>query len=143
MIRERPLPPEDLGLAVYVRAIARALRVPQGGTACEGGARPAAYLALPDRCVRHPDRDVMAIWSARSGWKIVLENTSRQPSVVLARLAEATVPPPAAVESLVRDVLSGAREGGAPARGADAAGLRELLGSYAVWGWPEDEGSLF
>lgn len=85
----------------------------------------------------------MAIWSARSGWKVVLENTSRQPSTVLARLTEATVPPPAVVEGFVRDVLSGAREGGAPARGLEVAGLRELPGSYAVWGWPEDEGSLF
>ncbi|MFI5615239.1 DUF6292 family protein [Amycolatopsis sp. NPDC051903] len=112
-------------------------------TACEGGARPAAYLALPGRCVRHPDRDVMAIWSARSGWKVVLENTSRRPSTVLARLADATVPPPAVVESFVRDVLSGAREGGVPAPSVDAAALGDLLVSYVVRGWPEDEGSLF
>ncbi|WP_353051114.1 DUF6292 family protein [Amycolatopsis sp. NBRC 101858] len=37
--------------------------------AWELGGRPAAYLALPDRCAGHPERDVMVIWSAERGWK--------------------------------------------------------------------------
>lgn len=126
---------EAFGLAGYVRAVAAAVGVPQQAAAWELGDRPAAYLALPDRCADHPERDLMLIWSAQRGWKICLENTAHQPSAVVARLGMRVVATPAEVGQFVADVLGGHYKGGRSAPGPGGGpGLAELLSGYAAGG---------
>jgi hypothetical protein len=127
---------EAFGLAGYVRAVAAAVGVPSRATAWELGDRPAAYLALPDRCADHPERDLMLIWSAGRGWKVCLENTPHQPSGVVARLGTRVTAAPAEVGEFVADVLAGLHKGGqsAPPLPADGPGLTEVLSGYAVGG---------
>lgn len=125
---------EAFGLAGYVRAVAAAVGVPERAAAWELGDRPAAYLALPDRCAGHSERDLMLIWSAERGWKVCLENTAHQPSAVVARLGTRVIAAPAEVREFVAGVLGGLHKGGrsAPPPPSDGPGLTELLSGYAV-----------
>lgn len=125
---------EVFGLTGYVRAVAAAVGVPARAAAWELGDRPAAYLALPDRCTDHPERGLMLIWSAVRGWKVCLENTSHQPSAVVARLGTRVIAAPAEVGEFVADVLAGLHKGGrsAPPLPGDGPGLTELLSGYAA-----------
>ncbi|RSD13586.1 DUF6292 family protein [Amycolatopsis eburnea] len=125
---------EAFGLAGYVRAVAAAVAVPWSDAAWEVGDHPAAYLALPARCVDHPGRDLILIWSSRRGWKLCMESTLHDPPAVVARLGTQVVPAPAEVESFVGEVLAGRRKGGrsAPSLPKEGPGLTELLSGYAV-----------
>lgn len=125
---------EAFGLAGYVRAVAAAVGVPSRAAAWELGNRPAAYLALRDRCAEHPERDLMLIWSAERGWKVCLENTPHQPSAVVARLGTRVLAAPSEVGDFVAAVLAGRARGGrsAPPLNTGGPGLTELLSGYAV-----------
>lgn len=120
----------EVGLAGYLRAVSAAVGVLPGGLGREFDP-PAAYLALSRRCARHPERDLLLIWSAESGWELVLEHTELHPAETLARFGEPLVPEPAEVAHFVDEVVAGRRGGGRSAHGA-ASDLYENLRDYAV-----------
>ncbi len=133
MMLERGRTPEEFGLSGYVRAVAVVIGVPPEGAAWEIGSAPAAYVALDERSVEYPERDLMLVWSAKRGWKVCLEHTVGARSAVLARLGEQLVPAPAVVGEFVAEVVSGRRVGGASAPGLSAGRtLGELLAPYAI-----------
>lgn len=139
MMRQRVVTLERAGLAGYVRAVARALGVPSSGTACESETRCAAYIALPRRGAGHPGRDLMAEWSARNGWAVVLEETPQARAEPVARLGPDLVPAPRVVAGFVGEVLTGRRTGGngaAESAEGDRGRLRELLVPYALIALP-------
>jgi hypothetical protein len=124
----------EIGLAGYLRAVSAAVGVLPGGVG-RGFEPPAAYLALSRRCARYPDDGLLLVWSAESGWELVLEHTELRPVQVLARFGDPLVPEPARVARFVDEVLAGRRRGGPPAGGA-ASGLAELLSGYSVIALP-------
>jgi hypothetical protein len=121
-------------LAGYLRAVSAAVGVLPGGVG-RGFDPPAAHLALSRRSARHPGHGLLLVWSAESGWALVLERTELRPGGVLARLGDPLVPEPVRVARFVDQVLAGQRRGGEPARGG-AAGLAELLSGYTVIALP-------
>jgi hypothetical protein len=121
-------------LAGYLRAVSTAVGVLPGGVGRDFNP-PAAYLALSRRCARAPERDLMLVWSADSGWELVLEDPELRPGEVLGRFGDPLVPEPAEVARFVDEVVAGRREGGGPARGG-VSGLAELLQPYTVLALP-------
>ncbi|MEU4252438.1 DUF6292 family protein [Amycolatopsis sp. NPDC026612] len=124
----------EVGLAGYLRAVSAAVGVLPGGVGRDFDP-PAAYLALSRRCAQAPERDLMLVWSAESGWDLVLEHAELGPGEVLGRFGDPLVPEPGEVARFVDDVVAGRREGGRPARGA-ASDLADLLQRYTVLALP-------
>jgi hypothetical protein len=120
----------QVGLAGYVRAVCAAVGVVPGGVGRDLDP-PVAYLALSRQCARHPERDLLLVWSGEAGWELVLEHTERRPGETLARFGEPLVPEPAEVARFVDEVVAGRRGGGRPAYGA-ASDLYELLKGYSA-----------
>lgn len=94
-------------LAVYVRQVAAAVRVPAEATGHEVTDTATAYLALDQRCHAHPDRDLMLVWDERLGWYIAVETTPTEPAEVVAYLDGDAVPPPSAVARFVAETTTG------------------------------------
>ncbi|HJP72680.1 MAG TPA: DUF6292 family protein [Pseudonocardiaceae bacterium] len=61
-----------------------------------------AYLALDQRVLAFPERDVALLWDERHGWSFAVETHSGEDLIVLAYLKADTVAPPA--ELVVRFV---------------------------------------
>jgi uncharacterized protein DUF6292 len=98
------------GLAGYVRAIAGALGLPEEGTSFEISDTATAYVALARHSGRHPGRDLMLVWSERTGWAVAVETDPGTPSAVIAYFGgQDPVPEAYAVAAFVDDVLAGRR----------------------------------
>ncbi len=136
MVLERGPAPEEIGLAAYVRAVAAAVGVPPDGATWEFGTSPVAYVALAERSVNHPGRDVMLTWSLRSGWAVALEEAITGPALALAQLGGHVVPAPDAIALFTAQVLGGRITGGELPPGlAEEECLAELLMGYVVRSW--------
>jgi hypothetical protein len=129
-VLQRGLRSWEVGLAGYLRVVSAAVGVLPGGVG-RGFEPPAAYLALSRRCARHPERALLLVWSAESGWELVLEHTELHPEESLARFGEPLVPEPVEVAGFVDEVVAGRRRGGRPATGA-STDRYELLRGFAV-----------
>jgi hypothetical protein len=92
-------------LRTYVRAVADAVGVPPEGTTCEVTDTVTAYLALSRRGFRHPEHDLMLIWSERQGWSVSVETDPTETPVVLSCLGGDAVPDPTAVARFVTESI--------------------------------------
>jgi hypothetical protein len=122
------------GLAGYVRAVAIALELPAQGTSFEISDTATAYVALR-QAARHPDEDLMLVWSERTGWALAVETDPGAGSSVIAHFGGGdAVPEPSLVARFVREVLAGRREPGrSPAFSTEGnrADLAKRLFPYA------------
>jgi hypothetical protein len=121
-------------LAGYLRAVSAAVGVLPGGVGREFDP-PAAYLALSRRYAQAPERDLILVWSAESGWELMLEHAELGPGEVLGRFGAPHVPEPVEVAHFVDEAVAGRWEGGLPASGA-ASDLADLLQRYTVFALP-------
>ncbi|HEY4460380.1 MAG TPA: DUF6292 family protein [Pseudonocardiaceae bacterium] len=94
------------GLSGYVRAVADAIDVPVEATDFEVSDTATAYLGLALRSARHPDHDLMLVWSERHGWVLAVETNPAEQPAVLACLGTDLVPEPAKVARFVTDTLA-------------------------------------
>jgi hypothetical protein len=109
-------PPADIarqlvqGLQGYLHAVAEALDLPPQGVSCEISDTATAYVALVNRFARHPDEDLMLVWSEQSGWSIAVERDPRAAPKVIAYIGGPDpVPEPHLVAAFVDEVLKGDR----------------------------------
>lgn len=126
----------SLGLAGYLRAVAKAVGVPSEGTTCEVTDTATAYLALTRRWPARPGRDLMLVWTARTGWILSVETNPQEKPIVVSRLGGIDpVPAPEAVAQFVTDALTRRdSEFGRPSVivEADRVRLVEGLTRYAI-----------
>lgn len=94
-------------LADYVHQVAAAIGVSSDATGHEVTDTATAYVAVDERCVTHPDHDLMLVWDERLGWYIAIETTPTEPPVVMAYLDGDAVPAPAVVARFVTDTANG------------------------------------
>jgi hypothetical protein len=123
------------GLAGYLHAVAEELGVPPEGTTFEISDTATAYLALARRWPARPGRDVMLVWSERTGWTVSVETDPDETPMVVARLGGADpVPEPRTVAQFVTEALTGQETGAGPATTikTNRASLAEGLTRYAV-----------
>jgi hypothetical protein len=112
-----PWSPDDvvralsLGLAGYLSAVAEAIGVPAEGTTFEISDTATAYLALNRRWSHRPGKDLMLVWSERTGWTVSVETDPSEDPMVVARLGADSVPEPDVVAQFVTDALAGDRAG--------------------------------
>jgi hypothetical protein len=104
--RQQPLP-LNRRLAAYVRQVAVAVGVPTEATGHEVTDTATAYIALDERCVTHPDHDLMLVWDERLGWYVAVETNPTEPPEVVAYLEGDAVPAPAMVARFVSETTSG------------------------------------
>jgi Family of unknown function (DUF6292) len=98
------------GLAGYLHAIATALDLPAQGTSFEISDTATAYVALASRSARYPGRDLMLVWSERTGWAVAVETDPGARSQVIAYFGgDNPVPDPLAVAVFVDEVLTAGR----------------------------------
>lgn len=95
-----------VGLRTYVRAVARALQVEPEAAWCEVAEMSTAYVAVGERSLDYPDRDVMLLWDERIGWLVALEARPDEEPVVLAHINAGVVPGPAEVAAAVASALT-------------------------------------
>lgn len=123
------------GLAGYLHAVAEEIGVPPEGTTFEISDTATAYLALARRWPARPSRDVMLVWSERTGWTVSVETDPDEAPLVVARLGGADpVPEPRVVSQFVTDALTGheAGPGQALTIKPNRARLAEGLTRYAA-----------
>jgi hypothetical protein len=122
------------GLAGYLSAIAKALDLPAQGTSFEISDTATAYVALAGQSALVPGRDLMLVWSERTGWVLAAETDPGEPPSVIAYFGgEDPVPDPLAVAAFVDDVLAGRRtQGERPAFSivGNRADLADTLSPY-------------
>ncbi|WP_132115499.1 DUF6292 family protein [Actinocrispum wychmicini] len=121
------------GLAGYLSAVAHAVGVPAEGTSFEVSDTATAYLALTRRWSRRPGKDLMLVWSERTGWALLVETDPGETPVSVARLGGECVPPPEVVARFVADALTG--PGSQPATApvpANRTRLTESLTRYST-----------
>nr|WP_157527346.1 DUF6292 family protein [Kibdelosporangium sp. MJ126-NF4]CEL14319.1 hypothetical protein [Kibdelosporangium sp. MJ126-NF4]CTQ88686.1 hypothetical protein [Kibdelosporangium sp. MJ126-NF4] len=95
------------GLAGYLRAVAKAIGVPAEATSFEVSDTATAYLALAQRSPDSPARDLMLVWSERSGWILSVETDPGEAPVVIDRIGGTDpLPEPSVVARFVADALS-------------------------------------
>ncbi|CAM3307919.1 DUF6292 domain-containing protein [Kibdelosporangium persicum] len=105
----------SLGLAGYLRAVAKRIGVPAEGTTFEISDTATAYLALTRRSPAWPARDLMLVWSERTGWIVSVETEPHEAPVVIACFGGTDpLPAPDAVARFVAEALTG--DGAAVAR---------------------------
>lgn len=123
------------GLAGYLHAVAEEIGVPPEGTTFEISDTATAYLALARQWPARPGRDVMLVWSERTGWTVSVETDPSETPMVVARLGGPDpVPEPRAVAEFVTEALTEQEPGPAPAPAIkqDRAKLAEGLTRYAA-----------
>jgi hypothetical protein len=97
----------SLGLAGYLRAVAEALGVPSEGTTFEISDTATAYLAMARQWPGRPGRDLMLVWSERTGWIVQVETDPGEQPMVVARLGgRDPAPEPKTVAKFVADALA-------------------------------------
>lgn len=99
------------GLAGYLRAVAAAVGVPAEGTTCEISDTATAYLALTRRCPARPGRDLMLVWSERTGWTVSVETDPDEAPITIARIDGDLLPSPETVARFVTNALGHHRVG--------------------------------
>ncbi|MGH3760585.1 DUF6292 family protein [Actinophytocola sp.] len=101
--------PTRLGttLCGYVRRVADAIGVPPEATGYEVSDTATAYLALSQRWIERPDRELMLAWDERLGWYVGVETAPAEPPVVVGYLGGDAVQSPAAVARFVADAVAG------------------------------------
>lgn len=96
------------GLAGYVRAVAAAVHVPLEATEFEISDTTTAYLALTERWILRPGRDLMLLWTERHGWSVAVETAPTESPFVLGYLGgDDVVPSPHAVARFVTGLVNG------------------------------------
>nr|WP_052478307.1 DUF6292 family protein [Kibdelosporangium sp. MJ126-NF4] len=122
------------GLRSYVHAVARALRVEPEAAWCEVAEMCTAYVAVRERAIDYPDRDVMVLWDERVGWLVALEPRPDEKLVVLAHVDGDVVPEPPDVARVVAATLTeqAARTSQGPERKVDAGRVRAEVMAYAL-----------
>ncbi|WP_134046142.1 DUF6292 family protein [Amycolatopsis arida] len=103
---EPPVLPER-SLAGYVHAVAAELGVGPAGTGVEVADVNTGYVALPQRCPRYPNRDLMLVWGDRDGWVVAVETDPAEEPVIVAYFADDVLPEPAEVARFVRGLGAG------------------------------------
>ncbi|MEV4313075.1 DUF6292 family protein [Actinocrispum sp. NPDC049592] len=121
----------DAGLRSYVHAVAAELGVEAAAAWGEVAEPSTAYVAVRERAVSHPDRDVMVLWDERAGWVVALEHEPGEPPVVLARIEDDLVPEPRRVAQVVRAALGGDTVSLPVVRNGDTADLRARISACA------------
>jgi hypothetical protein len=121
------------GLSGYIRAVAAAVGVPVEATDFEVSDTATAYLGLAVRSGRHPDHDLMLVWSERHGWALAVETTPAERPAVLAYLGADLIAEPGVVARFVADALVELpdREGVPPSITAGRRDVGALLARYA------------
>jgi hypothetical protein len=122
------------GLAGYLKAVAEATGVPSEGTTFELSDTATAYLALNRRWSGRPGKDLMLVWSERTGWVVSVETDPGEAPMVVSRFGGTdSVPEPKAVAQFVADALTGARrETPAAAIEPNRVRLAENLARYSA-----------
>jgi hypothetical protein len=126
----------SLGLAGYLRAVAEAIGVPSEGTTFEISDTATAYLALAREWPGRPGRDLMLLWSERSGWTVSVETDPGEQPMVVARMGgRDLVPEPKVVAEFVTAAV--ARDSSEPAGAAvsmeiNRTRLAEALSRYVT-----------
>lgn len=83
----------EWGLRCYVQQIAIGLGIGLESACCEAILPASAYLALTQRLVSAPDRDVALYWDATHGWAVGMESGAGGAPVLVAYLGGADVLP--------------------------------------------------
>ena len=97
----------SLGLAGYLRAVAVAIGVPSEATSFEISDTATAYLALARQWPGRPGRDLMLLWSERTGWTVQVETDPGEQPMVVARLGgNDPVPEPKVIAKFVADAVA-------------------------------------
>src|ERR1043165_8728767 len=99
------------GLAGYLRAVADAVGVPAEGTTYEISDTATAYVALTRRCPERPGRDLMLVWSERTGWTVSVETDPEEAPIIIARIDGELLPAPETVARFVTNALKHRRAG--------------------------------
>jgi hypothetical protein len=124
------------GLAGYLRAVAGAIGVPSEGTTFEISDTATAYLAMARQWPGRPGRDLMLVWSERTGWIVQVETDPGEQPMVVARLGgRDPVPEPEVVAKFVADALAQERSdvaGPAVSMETNRAHLAEVLTRYVT-----------
>ncbi|ALG15054.1 hypothetical protein AOZ06_25280 [Kibdelosporangium phytohabitans] len=116
----------SLGLAGYLRAVADAVGVPAEGTTFEISDTATAYVALARRWSARPSRDLMLVWSERTGWAVSVETDPAEAPITIARLHGDPLPKPETVARFVADAVDH-RRGGAQSPAAPTPSTRAVL----------------
>ncbi|ONI77810.1 hypothetical protein ALI144C_30705 [Actinosynnema sp. ALI-1.44] len=116
----------SLGLAGYLRAVADAVGVPDEGTTFEISDTATAYLALARRWPARPGRDLMLVWSERTGWAVSVETDPGEAPITIARLHGDPLSKPGTVARFVVDAIDHSRAG-APSLPTSAPSNRTVL----------------
>ena len=99
----------------YLAVIAAALGVGLESCTLDIDVPVSAYLAVDQKAVAFPDRDVALLWDERHGWSFAVETHSGEDLIVVAYLDTDTVVPPAdLVVRFVEELCAGDTELGRP-----------------------------
>lgn len=95
----------------YLAIVATALGVGLESCMLDMDARVSAYLAVDQKLVTFPDRDVAVLWDEEHGWSVAVETHCGEDLIVLAYLDAGTVVPPAdLVVRFVEELCAGHTE---------------------------------
>jgi len=126
----------SLGLAGYLRAVAEAIGVPSEGTTFEISDTATAYLALARQWPGRPGRDLMLVWSERTGWTVSVETDPGEQPMVVARLGgRDPAPEPKVVADFVSEAVtrdSSVAAGPPGSMETNRAHLAEVLTRYVT-----------
>jgi hypothetical protein len=89
------------GLHRYVRLVSEALGLRGECWYAQADEVASAYIALDGRLSRFPDHDVALLWDENQGWSTAVETDSGEDLLVVARLGQDLLPPPATVAAWV------------------------------------------
>lgn len=122
------------GLTGYLRAVAKAVKVPAEGTSFEVSDTATAYLALNRRLPTRPGQDLMLVWSELTGWVLAVETDPGQAPAVIGYLGGTDVVP---TPRRVAEFVAGAIEGTAPPSDRPAFGeqrhaIADRLAGYGI-----------
>ncbi len=122
------------GLQHYILQVRLALGL-RGECSYSQADEPAsAYIALDERLVDHPDRDVALRWDERHGWSAALEDLSSSDLLVFAYFGQTVLPPPAEVAAWTAElfrVRPGDRTQAQPPHIPRTDDVRQLLTTYS------------
>jgi anti-anti-sigma factor len=91
----------------YMHEVAAGLGVGPESVWCEMAEESAAYVAMAERCVEYPNRDLALLWDGRHGWAAGVETNAGEDILILAWYGPDVLPPPGEVVGFARAVLTG------------------------------------
>lgn len=95
------------GLRRYITLVAQAVGIGAESTYLQMEPVSEAYLALSDRLVGFPERDVALLWDEKHGWALALETHGGADLIVLGYLGLSVLPAPQVVARYVADATAG------------------------------------